>query len=413
MAHPGVSPNAAHPLVQIPDATQQILLPEPHLSILHFLEFPLPGITLKTKHRASAFFSEKDPTTNNLSLLSKIPMPSREVLETLHTTCEDAITNGAASVDCSHVVMHPTLRLPLWIITYWTKVFGLHETRAPWVLAEEALQKRQRASMKNSETRELLDDVFLALSTLEWSGNTKGCGYDEPINVLAAFATRQWLTTTHENQLLHLLSRDLIHDSAARRLHIEDLQFWTYIKQFYDNRDSETYTNSKYFAYARGVGQSLSCGDRDTLLTVTNVHGNHWVAWDLDFKDSCIQYGDSFKKEAPEEMMKAVEWWTYFHTGRHFSKESLAITRQEDNYSCGLLALNAIAHRVNPRRYPLIKTTDMDNERLRAMLKVIACHTTRTVSLGNWHLIQNVLPKNGRAHFYLEKTAETSRSNLQ
>jgi hypothetical protein len=79
-------------------------------------------------------------------------------------------------------------------------------------------------------------------------------------------------------------------------------------------------------------------------------------------------------------MMKAIEWWTNFHTGCQFSRGSLKITNQEDGYSCGLLALNAIAHRANPKTYLLIDQTDVENERLR-VLKVIACHTARKVSL--------------------------------
>ena len=39
---------------------------------------------------------------------------------------------------------------------------------------------------------------------------------------------------------------------------------------------------SRYFAYAGGVGESLSSGVRNTLLTVTNVRNNHWVAWELN-----------------------------------------------------------------------------------------------------------------------------------
>lgn len=235
--------------------------------------------------------------------------------------------------------------------------------------------------MKKPVTRQLLDEVFLALSTLEWSGCIKGCGEEEPINVLAAYATHQWLTTTHENQLLYLLFRDLAHDPTARRLHIEDLQFWTYIEKFYSHRDSDVYTKSRYFAYAKGVGESLSSGVRETLLTITNVRDNHWVAWDLDFKDSCIRYGDSFQGEAPDKMMKAAEWWTYFHTGRHFTKGLLKITHQQDGYSCGLFAPNSIAHRANPKRYPLINQSDVDDEQLKVMLKVINCHTSSTVSL--------------------------------
>jgi hypothetical protein len=378
---PRVPLNFTHPSIQIPDAAQQILLPKPHLSILQFLEFPLPGIAIRTKHGVSAFFSQQDPTTHEISHLSKIPIPGKEVVQALCTAFKDAVANGAKSIDCPHVVVHTTPRLPLWTITYWMEVLSLHETRTPWVLADEALHRRRRASMKKPETRQLLDDVYLALSTLEWSGYIKGCGDEEPINVLAAYATHQWLTTTHENQILYLLLQDLAHDPTARKLHVEDLQFWTYINQAHSHRNSDTYMETKYFAYARGVGESLSSGTRNSLLTVTNVRDNHWVAWDLDFEDSCIRYGDSFRGKAPEEMMEAAEWWTYFHTGRRFTRGSLKTTRQRDGYSCGLFAPNSIAHRANPERYPLIDQADVDDERLKVMLKVIARHTSQTVSI--------------------------------
>jgi hypothetical protein len=79
-------------------------------------------------------------------------------------------------------------------------------------------------------------------------------------------------------------------------------------------------------------------------------------------------------------MMEAAEWWTYFHTGHHFTRGSLKITHQQDGYSCGIFTPNSIAHRANPERYLLIDQADVDDERLKVMLKVMACHTSRTVS---------------------------------
>jgi hypothetical protein len=96
-------------------------------------------MAIQAKHGASAVFSQQDPTMHDLSLLSKVPIPSREVVQALHTTSKDAVANGAKSMDCPHVVTHPTLRLPLWTITYWIEVLSLHETCAPWLLADEAL----------------------------------------------------------------------------------------------------------------------------------------------------------------------------------------------------------------------------------------------------------------------------------
>jgi hypothetical protein len=79
-------------------------------------------------------------------------------------------------------------------------------------------------------------------------------------------------------------------------------------------------------------------------------------------------------------MMDTALWWTYFHTGHYFTRGSLKITHQQDGYSCGLFAPNSIAHCANPKRYPLIDQANVDDERLKVMLRVIACHTRQKVS---------------------------------
>jgi hypothetical protein len=79
-------------------------------------------------------------------------------------------------------------------------------------------------------------------------------------------------------------------------------------------------------------------------------------------------------------MMKAAEWWTYFHMGCHFTQGPLKITHRQNGYSCRLFASNAIAHHANPERYALMDQADVDDERLKVMLKVITHHTSRMVS---------------------------------
>jgi hypothetical protein len=161
----------------------------------------------------------------DLSLLSKIVIPSKDMVKALLAASMDAFANGAKSINCPHVVVHPTPRLSLWTIAYWAEVLSLHKTCAPWVLAEEALYARWRASMKKPKTQQLHDNVYLALSMLEWSGCIKECGEEEPINVLAAYVTHQWLTTIHEDQILYLLLQDLAHNPATHKLHVEGLHF--------------------------------------------------------------------------------------------------------------------------------------------------------------------------------------------
>lgn len=79
--------------------------------------------------------------------------------------------------------------------------------------------------------------------------------------------------------------------------------------------------------------------------------------------------------------MCTVEWWTHHHTGHGFACEKLPITRQDDGFSCGLLAYNALTHWANPEKYPLIDATKVDDARLEILLGVIIQHLNNLVSI--------------------------------
>jgi len=171
--------------------------------------------------------------------------------------CKAATASGHLSVACPHALLSPDEHVPLWIITYWTEVISLRATREPWVQAEEALRKRKRGWKKS---KPLIDEAYLALSTLQWSGNIRGFDNEELINNLARYCTHQWLTDTHENQMLDLLRRDLALDPTCSTIEVENLAFMTFIERGYGVRESGEYAESNYFAHARGLGEALSCG---------------------------------------------------------------------------------------------------------------------------------------------------------
>lgn len=368
-----------HPGLEIPADLQKVLLPTPALSVTQFLQFPLPSVSPSpTVYPPSAFFSQHAPTTDDVSLISKLPVPSIPTIQGLHQACKSTFLSENASFLCPHAPLASGLRVPLWTITYWTEVIDLRKTREPWVRAEAALRKRKKGSRHSSS---LIDEAYLALSTLQWSGNIQGFDNEEPINHLARYATHQWLSDIHENQMLDILRRELLLDPTTSGIEVESLEFLGYIESAYKQRGSGEYEESKYFAHTRRLGKELSSGARKSVLLLKNLDNEHWVALDLNFKESYIRYGDSFGEEPPPELMCAVDWWTYHHTGQEFGHSKLAITCQEDGFSCGLLAYNCLAHRANPTKHPLIEATKVDDARLEILLAVIRRHTDNVVSL--------------------------------
>jgi hypothetical protein len=155
-----------------------------------------------------------------------------------------------------------------------------------------------------------VDKTYLVLSNLPWFGNIQGFDNEEPISTLARYVTHKWLTDVHENQMLDLLRRHVLLNPATQTIEVENLAFMVFIERGYEARESGEYTVSNYFAHAQGLGEALSSGAWESVLLMKNLANKHWVAFDLNFKDNCIRFGDSFGGEPPVELMSAVEWWT-------------------------------------------------------------------------------------------------------
>ena len=65
-----------HPLLEIPVEVQATILPDASLSVLDFLQFPLPVISgAAPRHRPSEFFSNHKPTVQDLQAIRNIPVP--------------------------------------------------------------------------------------------------------------------------------------------------------------------------------------------------------------------------------------------------------------------------------------------------------------------------------------------------
>jgi hypothetical protein len=374
-----------HPSLEIPANVQAEAFPDATLSVLDFLQFSLPIISgAASRHNASEFFSNEQPTTQDIKTIQKIPIPPANTLALLVTGCKAAVLSGARSVKCPHAPSASAQSLPMWIIPYWAEILELRTTsRKAWVQAEEFIRRRKKVWKRSAEggsTDAIMQEAYDMLSCLPWSGNIHGFDEMEPLYTLATYASHQWLTTTHENQILDLLRRDLLLQGS--KVEIAGMAFFTTLRKAYDCCDTGQYSESRAFTWIRGIGTALVMGERDGLGTMVNTGGNHWVAIALDFQRSVIWYGDSFGHRPVEEVTQVLDWWTFHHTGDKFIYRTLKITAQKDGYSCGLLGTNALGHFYRPDTYPLIDVAKADAERVRVMLKVAQRHLDQaTVSM--------------------------------
>lgn len=143
-------------------------------------------------------------------------------------------------------------------------------------------------------------------------------------------------------------------------LHIAGTFFVTRLLEIYRHPErDEYYATAKCNAWLRRRGQELGTGVLEKLVAIVNLDQNHWVSVVIDVPSSRIL------------------WWTNHHTATNFQMHNLAITRQEDRYSCGMLAWNAIAAHVLPKTYSLVNSRAVVDERLKMLLRVVERHNEK------------------------------------
>lgn len=369
-----------HPLLEIPPQIQRQVFPDTSLSVLDFLKFPLPIISgAAPQHTASQFFSNCTPTMEDVIIIQKIPIPPAKTVADLVVESKAAVLSGARSVKCQHAPSASQQNLPVWVIPYWAEVLELRSTfRKAWLQAEEFIRLRKKVWKKTvagdsrESTDETMQQAYDMLSCLRWFGNIRGFDHEEPLYKVATYASRMWLSTMHEDQILDLLRRDLLFQGSQAE--IANMAFFKKLREAYNCRDTGEYDEGRGFMWIRGIGNALVAGERDGLGTMVNIGGDHWVAIALEFKQSLVWYGDSFGRKPVEEVTSVLNWWTFHHTGRQFAYCNMTISAQTDGFSCGLLGTNALAHFYLSEAHPLINTGTVDTERVRILLRVIQRH---------------------------------------
>lgn len=124
------------------------------------------------------------------------------------------------------------------------------------------------------------------------------------------------------------------------------------------------------------------------------VQCNHWLSLVIDDSHHTIYFEDPFGHEAPDSIHHVVEWWLRLHMPISFKWKALACTRQQDQYLCGILAVNAIAHHFCPQAYSLLvllTLNALDAMWMQIGVSVIDIHLhTLSIGLSYYGFLQSV-----------------------
>jgi hypothetical protein len=371
-------------LPKIPIELKKILMPNEHLSIAEFLQLPMPADSPPSFINVDNYLSIDMPDSMepiHITLLQSVAIPPEKVLDAFEAIPDEKIKTSHFKSICIPY-LSTSLRFPLWIMTYWRSLTEARTSQLRWKTAYEALERTISHSPLPVPLVASLINAQQALSNIPWNKSLQGFPGNPSVETLATYMTpNEWLTDEHEAQLLELLKRDLQEMPQKEGTNIEDVFFVSLICNAYKERGD--YLNQRW-EWIRETGEKYANGTWKEAATIIIISGNHWVPIVIDFENALVRHGDSLGGQLSEDKKAAIEWWTFTHSGKKFTHQSLPIARQRDGFSCGLFAWNALATYLCEST-TLIDPGNMEVERLQVLLRLIKLATNSNAykSLGS------------------------------
>jgi hypothetical protein len=348
-------------------------LPSRNISVNKFLAVSIPPCVSATARltRIEKYISEQPPNITHVSNLSKLLSPSAEVVKALKRRIgsED---DPISSILCPHLLTAGGARYPLWVAEFWHELHIARGIQENWRRAAHQLDARLRRTVGNH----LLQDAAGMLSHLPWTGNLLGHRKTIDLCHLWVYFTNEWLTDDHLLIMLGLLMEDLS-QRYHQRVFIENTHFATILTAAYHDR--ENYATENSYGWIRKRGNELANSSKAYLATIVNQDNIHWVPLLMDFDENKIWYGDSTGHPMESKLRDVVEWWTFYHTGLHFTHATLATSLQHDSFSCGMLAWDALQFRLG-NSVIRIDPLRQSDERLKVFHHLVKYYKTGQVS---------------------------------
>lgn len=261
-------------------------------------------------------------------------------------------------------IQHPTvydLRVPPWAIHFWDEyLIGIRQ-RNLWVTARESVERSQRERGVDGRRARLLMD------RIPWQMGL-WCEYDglTLMGILAEILTpTSWIRERHIDAFVTYLN---FHGKGRRWL-ILKVHFSTIIRKLggparisTSHRRDKSKSRSPLDLWM----EEVTSGDYDHLVFPANINNNHWIVFEVDFKEGWFRHGElplpvaldgrtltngpgnslepARRSASTSELCTGLARWLNQVFNRKFEDlgRRLPTGRQADSNSCGICVLNAM-----------------------------------------------------------------------
>ena len=386
--------------MSIPPDISKVLLPQDDLNVVDLVDFTIskgtksaPDLLVMQDSElflkiASVITSEK-----HVAFLHSLAIPTAMqvglIQERLEKVSEDEeIPKSLAyPLSATHSPGSPNIRLPLWILEYWSKTYKAVESKDCWGPAIARLKQRK--------SQEVID----ILRELPWKYRTPDKELDNALDIsdLALFCSEEWLGSAQMDAMSAVLNDQL--SSIQVQASVQPNNFFQKLLATYRFSHEKYFTELSTYYFLRKIADNLKSGALSVLSTAIAVRltqngvilpegqqspSNHWCALIIDVNQHTLHYGDPMGSPPPAELVDVMSWWLGLSFTEGFTFRKLPITQQTDDRSCSVFTINALAHYFIPS-VPLLLNgppcllarTDMLIKTINLLKKRVSCSIHR------------------------------------
>jgi hypothetical protein len=327
-------------------------LPSDSLSVSELLELRLPIFSSVMPSVEPELCFSNHPPTESVAIYLSRPVPPATFVEGLRNVARQAMLDGKLSItDWTH--KNATLFFSFELIEFWASLTKIMHVRQEWEAALRWLEEAAQGEPLDEEVRE----VRLILRTTPWTADLKILRSRLTFLEMATFLSNSWLSSSEIDMALssiavrqlqiggdqqrYLIGTTILSELLASSplLHNKESSCDTFLLQTYNLHAPQDLQRA-------GAHLSQYQPDAEVVFIAYSPPG-HWAAISVTSQGT-LEWADSLGRCPPLTLVAGVQKWLHYHLSSSSFRlgNNFQCSRQTDGYSCGIIALNAIKHRI-------------------------------------------------------------------
>jgi hypothetical protein len=332
-------------------AGTRAVLPSDSLSVSELLELHLPTVSSVVPSMDPELYFSNHPPTESVAIYLSRQVPPTTFVEGLRNVARQAVLNGKLSI-MDWTCKNSSHFFSFELIEFWASLIKIIHARKKWEAALRWLNSQQAA---RGDLDKDVREVYLILQTTPWKADLQILRSRLTFLEMATFLSSRWLSSSQIDMALSLIAARQLQTSG----HQEQCRFLigdTILSELLDSLPllHDTSPPLDYTLHAPQdllrAGAHLERHQPDASSEVVFIAYSppgHWAAISATSQGT-LEWADSLGRRPPSTLVTGARNWLHYHLpSSSFSLgNNFQCTRQTDGYSCGIIALNAIKHRI-------------------------------------------------------------------